>query len=361
MSLRHDTHEWPLSGPPAPSIRRRLEDTIEALIAELDALDGDADLEDLAELEELDEDDDPAEDSDAGEDDGTGEPSLGWTMHPGQNPSLCGGTDDREKDAGDGKEASWPERADQSTETGLGVPEDDEPWLGAPEAKVSVPLYGIEWWSPAPRRSGPERETRTLDGSQVGWAAGSRTDGERDAGEEPEAVNEDGGDVQDEPHDAVDEDTGIGDRDAMMAEDFPSIGDLAGTYGWRSEHGKADRHLANAFAMRALAIKERREPFTDPTRLPRHYSIRLVGNCLEPKVKGGQRMVFDTEQPARPGDTVVVWFKPDKVPFGFTRATVKHLAAQDAVSVTVETLNPPRAYRFALDAVWALHRHSHLV
>lgn len=47
MSLHEDFSDRPLDGPPTPSIRRRLEDTIEALITQLDALDGDPDLEEV--------------------------------------------------------------------------------------------------------------------------------------------------------------------------------------------------------------------------------------------------------------------------------------------------------------------------
>lgn len=370
--------DWPLSGPPAPSIRRRLEDTIEALLAELDALDGDADLEEAGDeadqsfiewsgrprgfdIDRLDLAHEEAEEDDTAEDGADAEPWLGYPEgNVGQSPHNCGGDDDREE-GDDPPEATWLEGVNQTRERHHTWCDDSEPWLAAPEAHVSIPYAGLEWWSRAPRRVRGARETRTLDGSQVGWGVGSTSDGEEDYGEMAEAVNEDGGDVQDELHDAVDEDTGIGDRDAMMAEDFPRAWDLAGINGWRSEHGQDDRRLANTFAMRALAIKERREPFTDPTRLPRHYSINAIGNCMEPKVKGGRPMVFDTEHPVQPGDTVAVWFKPGKVPPGFTRITMKQFVARDAMSITVETLNPPRIYRFALAAVWAVHRHSHFM
>lgn len=73
---------------------------------------------------------------------------------------------------------------------------DAEPSLGSPEAQVGVPWGGMNWWSPPALRATGGPEHRTLDGTQVRWAAqgASALDGEWDAGEEPELVNEDGAD-----------------------------------------------------------------------------------------------------------------------------------------------------------------------
>ena len=59
---------------------------------------------------------------------------------------------------------------------------DAEPWLGAPEA---------------PNGSAPWGAERTEQGSQLHWANGDSSDVEEE--------NEHGGDVQDEPHDLIDE------------------------------------------------------------------------------------------------------------------------------------------------------------
>lgn len=66
--------------PLTPQLRRRIEETIEQLVAILDAFDGDPDLEQSAgDFGELDVGDDrePEEDFEPGEDE---EPSLGWTI-----------------------------------------------------------------------------------------------------------------------------------------------------------------------------------------------------------------------------------------------------------------------------------------
>ncbi|MBL8570940.1 MAG: hypothetical protein JNK84_17865 [Phreatobacter sp.] len=65
-----------------PSLRRQAEDAIDRLLALLDAIDGDTDLED----DEL-------------EDGGDREPSLGWRDYPiYQSGNMFGGCDDLEEE-----------------------------------------------------------------------------------------------------------------------------------------------------------------------------------------------------------------------------------------------------------------------
>jgi hypothetical protein len=98
----------------------------------------------------------------------------------------------------DGEPGTWPEGH-------LGGPadrgqrhedeEDDdtaEPTLGAPEPQT----YGADYYEQRRRIF----SSAMPQGTQLQWAAGSTKDGEF------EQVNEDGGDVQDEPHDGMDED-----------------------------------------------------------------------------------------------------------------------------------------------------------
>ncbi|MCJ2056666.1 hypothetical protein MKL09_08870 [Methylobacterium sp. J-048] len=66
-----------------------------------------------------------------------------------------------------------------------------EPSLGATEA---LALCG-------PAAADLKARQRHDWDDQTYWGRSSATDGERDAGEEPEEENEHGGDIQDEPHD----------------------------------------------------------------------------------------------------------------------------------------------------------------
>ncbi|WP_375450598.1 hypothetical protein [uncultured Devosia sp.] len=77
---------------------------------------------------------------------------------------------------------------------------DLEPCLGAPEAQTGRGFWGAE---------------RTEEGSQLYWAEGSDADVEEE--------NEHGGDVQDEPHDYMDE----GNGDYCLADEMPDRGGMS--------------------------------------------------------------------------------------------------------------------------------------
>jgi len=134
-----------------PTLKRAcIEDTLDTLFAFLDDLDGDPDLEP----------------------NGDAEPSLGWPItgqpvHDLQN-------DDREEDGCDAED-------DGTT----------EPNLGAPEIPPS------SWWYV------PGRGSRLVEGTQAFWGKGKGDDHELAVDDEGEATNEDGGDINDESHDAL--------------------------------------------------------------------------------------------------------------------------------------------------------------
>lgn len=77
---------------------------------------------------------------------------------------------------------------------------DLEPCLGASEAQTGRGFWGAE---------------RTDEGGQLYWAEGSSIDLEEE--------NEHGGDVQDEPHDYMDE----GNGDYCLADDMPELGGMS--------------------------------------------------------------------------------------------------------------------------------------
>jgi hypothetical protein len=151
--------------------RQALENRVEqhlslvtTLLALLDGMDTDPDLEPI-------EDDEPSigghapwgREVDLELDNADTEPSLGWTDMEGRYGRGLTFDPDREVDDAD-----------------------DEPNLGAPEPGFAPPLYGM--W----RGQLPYLPAVPLDG-QGAWARGR--------GDDDEQVNEDGGDIQDEPHD----------------------------------------------------------------------------------------------------------------------------------------------------------------
>ncbi|WP_454917274.1 S24 family peptidase [Xanthobacter sediminis] len=272
MSTLQDCNEWP-GGEMPPHLRRRvIEDRIEALISELDDLDGDPDVE----------------------------------------PD------------GDELDTSFVEYRSGSA---AGFPDED-----AEEDD--------------PQEEDDPREHTALERHGMGFICSGPDDAEDS--HDAELVNEDGGDVQDEPHDAEDEDTGIADGGALAAEDFSRF-HLGAT--------PKDKQIANTFAMRALKLAERHRPYLDLAAVPIRYSMRAVGNCMEPVIKSGALVVFDRAGPVtQPGDIVAVWFKPWAVPPEFPRIIVKRFVSWDDDHVTVESLNPPAQYLLDPRAVWSIHR-----
>lgn len=188
-------------GPFPPSVvdrldtRRELSRIIDSALAMLDQIDTDPDLE--PDGDELDQSGPewstcavlafhdctlPHEDDEEG---GDAEPLLGW----------------REGRAGFG---GCPTVIDDAEDDGH-----SEPVLASPETTTLIPCG-----EPHPLSYGfSGRLWGCRGGDQSHWAAGCANDREKDAGDEPEQVNEDGGDILDEPHD--EDDSGIGDEDGV--------------------------------------------------------------------------------------------------------------------------------------------------
>lgn len=164
----------------------RLEGLRQTMIAQLDAITGDADLEPSLGFPELrlpnwqlgyfphertalTQDPGATDDREQAEDD---EPNLGWESH-GAQLSLGAGAHDQEPALG------WPDRMNQVPHRRSTTDYEDEPALGAPERHPNVPSGGfIDFSSREP--------------SQEDWAQGAHDDREDEHdGREP--------DVEDEP------------------------------------------------------------------------------------------------------------------------------------------------------------------
>jgi hypothetical protein len=170
------------SGPAPEFHRQSIEAEIERLISILDDLDPDPDLEpstgyqgaEFGTMAAMDE----------AEPDADGEPTLGAPeCHPFMRYGGWG--DARLQYDRSGSQLEW---AKGSTQDGEAEPDMDAEPQGDEELTLGAPERHYCAWS--------------LDGSQSYWAQGDNIAGRDDA----ELVNEDGGDVQDEPHDGEDED-----------------------------------------------------------------------------------------------------------------------------------------------------------
>ena len=246
-----------------PALRRQIEATIEALIAQLDELDGDFDLEEdgtehdaswpdgragafnydrMRGFEHEDtEEDDPAEPALGWPESRTGITPAGYVRNRGGAPAdLDLEYDECEREEGEdlegdeldaleGDEAEdrepalgWNAEASQAHLMGGVSAYEDEPSLAASNPS------GIDYsWPRGLKGFWPQGWYTSGDASQEQWGhpGTGQTDAEEEHdGREPE--NEHGGDVLDERHDAEDEDTGVADMDALLAEDFlPGMAD----------------------------------------------------------------------------------------------------------------------------------------
>ena len=184
-------------------IRAYISDRIEAMIALMDRMDGDPDLDadHTAYRRQPDgtfatvgfsTDDEPSLCGVGTHDGGSG--NL-WQGYPREGGNYGDSSEDLEAenehaadDDGGERTLGW---ADNVGQLALGPNTDDgEPSLGAPETYL---------FSAITFNTG--KGTRTLC-DQTHWADGSKDDREQDAGDDREEENEHGGDIQDEPHDA---------------------------------------------------------------------------------------------------------------------------------------------------------------
>ena len=92
------------------------------------------------------------------------------------------------------------------------------------------------------------------------------------------------------------------------------------------------------------------------------YATQLIGDCLEPVVYEGDRIVAAQGAHPRNGDYVVLWFKDHETPL-VKRAVMippadlmKVGKGSDVVPIiVVEQLNPPRQYSTTVDKIEDMH------
>lgn len=207
--------------------------------------------------------------------------------------------------------------------------------------------------------------------------------------DEVEDENEHGGDINDEPHDAEEDD----DRDGLAG-----IGDVLATSsdgrggGWS---GRSYDHLlafdgeggiaayralrtlrtrrpdvrqdyvglphvdgdANALEVGGLLIRGKgrpRNPAHSPDLYPNRFCMITDGICCEPEIMDGAHVIVDRTKPVLKGDFVVIWRHPSTVPPGGHAMLVKRLVAVYPSALIAETLNPPARLFFDKDKVLAV-------
>jgi|EndMetStandDraft_4_1072995.scaffolds.fasta_scaffold2171004_1 hypothetical protein len=71
-----------------------------------------------------------------------------------------------------------------------------------------------------------------------------------------------------------------------------------------------------------------------------------------PVARDGERLVFDKQRKAEPGDYVAIWFRTET---DLPECWVKLLVAEEADAIVVEQFNPRRRYRLDRNKVAAMH------
>lgn len=107
--------------------------------------------------------------------------------------------------------------------------------------------------------------------------------------------------------------------------------------------------------------------YVDPAQIPDFYALRGVGTCMVPLIDDGALLAFDKREPVTSGDTVNVWFRPERVKPGAPQGIVKRLVMGlpptdvlplviDMAIVVVDQLNPPRQYQIPASHILAIHK-----
>lgn len=376
-----------------------------ALIAMLDVMDGDPDLEPaLAGLDGGPQDDRESDGLEHGEgDDADREPSLGWSDMEARYGAAPTFDPDRElDDADDEPSLGSPETPFAPPPYGM--------WRGQPPYLPAIPLGGQETWA---RGKGDDDEQTNEDGGDVqdephdeesdcepslgftehinqvtrarvisGWvfndAEADYVDDRGRAHEsDQEGVNEDGGDVLDAPHDEEP------DREASIGVDAPD----AGTTEWTPERSTEEYVGPGAKFTPVRTNKARRQHLREAgtgnqghfhglilNRMPARYIMQAEGDCLVPLLRNGGRIEVSSTDHASPGDLVLIYRFAQFVKPGEWQIVVKRLEWDARTGeltpvmfrdgkpvglghgVLASMLNPPRKLFYPVEQVEAVHK-----
>lgn len=107
--------------------------------------------------------------------------------------------------------------------------------------------------------------------------------------------------------------------------------------------------------------------FVHPDEIPDLYALWGSGTCMKPLIDDGALLTFDKRENVMSGDTVNIWFRPERVKPGQPQGNVKRLvlglppvelppSLMDMARVVVDQLNPPRQYSIPASYILAIHK-----
>ena len=92
-------------------------------------------------------------------------------------------------------------------------------------------------------------------------------------------------------------------------------------------------------------------PFIDPAALPDKYAMRVIGDCMAPRLSDGEQAVFSKIEKPEPGDLVALFYHPDCVPAEHLPIQIKQLVLAPPFYVTFPWKENPKSDVHALVCV----------
>jgi hypothetical protein len=125
---------------------------------------------------------------------------------------------------------------------------------------------------------------------------------------------------------------------------------------------------------KTTATKSTRAPI-DPAKLPEQYALAVVGDCMAPTIADGANIVVSKTEKYKPGDIVVIWFRPELVKAGCAPSAVKrltlaippwvksfpykdHPGSNVSAALVIEQDNPRQTYSVPCSSVAAIHKFT---
>ena len=118
--------------------------------------------------------------------------------------------------------------------------------------------------------------------------------------------------------------------------------------------------------------RARKQSIAHPDAMPDRYIVHCEGNCMLPDISDGAPVLIDRHEAPKPGDLVVLFFKPEHVPAGEHQAILKRLVlnvppyvkfpwkehpqSEVHALVVVEMTNPRKQFAYKCEHLLGIHK-----
>lgn len=236
-----------------------------------------------------------------------------------------------------------------------------------------------------------DAEAGTWPESNIARVLDKGSDENLEDGADAEVVNEDGGDINDLPHDGD-----LDEREGDPAEDMEYSAGIdcavAATTQWTPERPVEEAVWSTEYTNPAARISARRQRLRQAAqeghqghfhgmvlnRLPERYRMTVEGQCMAPEINHGDCLEFSTTEKPRAGDFVAIYRWARHVGPGEWQIVVKRFLTDWRGDLTpvvmvkgkpvdlgrcieVEMLNPRKRLYYAADHIEAIHKLVRIV